>query len=168
MTEKKLTLLRRDNEFDIFTDGHKIFAGVLEKGKMVYGAQIGDLDISMSSRQENDIRKKVAKAREFKPVKLLTAGVWDEECKEVEIVGCVWDYGMMSLIASDGEEYSLDDLYQPNDKSKAILEIMKRQAKVRERAMAEIQKLEEELVPFKANFIRDILAKTKPEGEEDE
>ncbi len=148
-------LLKRDKEFDIFTDGTTIYAGVLEKGKPVYGYEIGELDLDLDSKTENYIRKKVAKYRKIKKRKVIY--YLFPTTKIFEAVGYVWDSGSLFLVDYEGLIRYENDCYIYNKKSKVLVDKLNKLIREWYKIKREIYKVEEKLEKYHINFKKHFL-----------
>ncbi len=143
--DRKYILLRRDEEYDIFTDGFYIYAGILEKGKMVFGKYIQDFQIDISSKERNLLRKKTSEMRKLNPVRVYGIGEWTRDIQEWEIGGYSFFYGTIDLRDVDGKKVAANKFLKITDENKVKFERVRDTVRELERLFKERDRLLKEL-----------------------
>jgi hypothetical protein len=165
------TLIKHEEEYDIFSDGSKIFIGCLDSnGNAIYLREIGEVGY-VDSKLKNFVRKRVSELRSFKPTKVMIYGTWEDETKEIEIIGYSWKSGSLYVLDSDKGFHHYHNNFVPiNEKTKSIIKRLKEYQRTREEAMKNIEQLEIELrnneVKFSELVKFEDLEKNFDEGKE--
>ena len=155
MIVKRWRLIKREKEFDIFTNGFSIYAGVLEKGKPLYAYEIDSIDTGLDSKTRNYIRKQVAKVRKIKKRKVMYYSY--PTIKVFDVVGYAWDSGNLFLIGEDGLMHYESDCYIFNKRSKSLIDKLKKLIKERDKIDREIDRIEKKLEKYRIDFEKHFL-----------